>query len=145
LATASNDEAWNLLPRQNPPLPAWARVLVRALPRTTGAMLELDYVHRAKNPLGAVFAGKLRWAAADAIGCAYARRYAESDLRRVGVSQEDVKKLAGDLADLAESDRAAVAFARKLTRATHSVTDAEMEELLKHFGPEKVVAIVHTL
>src|SRR5579871_5467110 len=93
---AGNDEAWKMLPREQPPLPAWARVLVRTLPKTTGAMLELDYLHRAGNPLGPVLAGKLRWAAADTLGCDYGRRYAEADLRRAGQTDDDLRKLAGD-------------------------------------------------
>src|SRR5438034_9049536 len=62
----SQDDAWQRLPWQGPPLPAWARALAAALPRTTVAMLTLDHVHRARNPLGTVLAGKLRWTAADA-------------------------------------------------------------------------------
>lgn len=142
---AANDEAWTLLPRENPPLPAWARALVQPLPRTTGAMLELDYVHRAQNPLGPVLAGKLRWAAADAIGCDYGRRYAEADLRRAGLTDKDLKRLAGDHQDLPEADRAVLDFGRKLTRAAYQVTDDEVAALLRQFGPEKVVGMVHTL
>jgi alkylhydroperoxidase family enzyme len=145
LPALGNDEAWQRLPRTEPPLPAWARVLARPLPQTTGAMLELDYLHRVDNPLGAVAAGKLRWAAADALGCDYGRRYAEADLRRAGLTDADLRKLAGDAAGMADDDRLALAFARKLTRAAETVTDAEVAALLERFGPEKVVAMVHTL
>jgi alkylhydroperoxidase family enzyme len=131
----SKDEAWRLLPRQEPPLPAWARALAGPLPRTTAAMLQLDRLHRAGNPLGQALAARLRWAAADALGCEYARRYAEADLRRAGVSEKDQPA----------AEQAALAFARKLTRAGHSVTDAEVAELLDHYGAEKVVAMVHTV
>src|SRR4051812_30176715 len=48
-----NDEAWKRLPAAEKgggkPLPAWARTLADALPRTTAAMLELDYLHRAAS------------------------------------------------------------------------------------------------
>lgn len=142
---ADSVEAWKQLPREEPALPAWALVLVRPLPRTTGAMLELDYLHRAHNPLGPVLAGKLRLVAADALGCDYGKRYAEADLRRVGLTDEDLTKFAGDPRGLPAMDRCALGFARKLTRAGHTITDAEVAEMLKHFGPEKMVAIVHTL
>src|SRR5262249_38062254 len=141
----SNDEAWERLPRANPPLPAWARALAASLPRTTVAMLELDRLHRANNPLGPTLAGKIRWMAAHAISCAYGERCAEADLRRASVSEKDLKRLAGDLRDLPAAERAALAFARKLSRAGHTVTDAEVAELLEHFGAEKVVAMVHTV
>src|SRR4051794_22528921 len=66
-----NDEAWERLPRASLPLPAWARALASSMPGTTAAMLELDYLQRANNPLGPVQAGKLRWAAASALRCDY--------------------------------------------------------------------------
>jgi alkylhydroperoxidase family enzyme len=140
-----NDEAWQRLPRENPPLPAWARVLASSLPRTTAAMLKLDSLHRVKNPLGPVLSGKLRWVAADANGCSYAKRYAEADLRRAGLADDDLKKLAGNERHLPEAEHAVLAFARKLTLAAHTVTDEEVVELIDRFGAEKVVAIVHTL
>src|SRR5262245_57062746 len=85
-----NDDAWKRLPREQPTLPVWARTLIGPLPRTTAAMLELDHLHRTKNPLGQVLAGKLRWATADAMGCLYGRRYAEADLRRAGLQDADL-------------------------------------------------------
>lgn len=145
LEIVDNDEAWKVLPRQNPRLPTWARILVEPLPRTTGTMLELDYVHRVRNPLGPILAGKLRWAASDEIDCDYGRRYAEADLRRAGLKDDDLKQLVGDGLDLLEADRIVLAFARKLTRAGHTVTDDEVADLLNRFGPDKTVAMVHTV
>jgi alkylhydroperoxidase family enzyme len=140
----ASEAAWQRLPRANPPLPAWARALAGPLPATTVAMLALDHTHRVNNPLGPVWAGKLRWVSAHAIGCGYAKRYAEADLRRGGLTAKALKQLSQPH-DLPAADRAALTFARKLTLAGHSVTDAEVAELIEHFGPEKVVAMVHTL
>lgn len=145
LPPASAEDAWKVLPRTNPPLPAWALILVQSLPQTTGAMLDLDYLHRAKNPLGTLLGGKLRWAAADAVGCEYAQRYAEADLKLAGLKDADLKKLAGAAPDLPKSERALLSFARKMTREPFAVTDDEVAELIKHFGEKNVVAIVHTL
>src|SRR5262249_9530108 len=141
----SNSEAWKRLPREEPPLPAWARTLAESLPRTTGHMLALDHLHRAGNPLDAKLHGKLRWVAADVNRCDYAKRYAEFDLKRAGVTAESIKALAGDLKKLPKEDRAAIQFARKMSRAAHTVTDEEMAELIRLFGEKKVVAMVHTL
>ena len=141
----NNEDAWKTLPRENPPLPVWARSLAGSLPKTTAAMLELDYLHRAKNPLGAAVYGKLRWVAADTLGCAYSKSRAEADLKRAGLSDADLKALAADRKAFPESERLALEFARKMSRAAYEVTDEEMAALLKQFGPEKVVAIVHTL
>jgi hypothetical protein len=145
LPVLTSEETRQRLPGVGPALPNWARILAGPLPQTTGAMLELDHLHRAENPLGPVAAGKLRWMAADTLRCDYARRYAEADLRRAGMSDADLRKLSGDFAALPDSDRLALDFARKLTRAAETVTDAEVTTLLERFGPEKVVAMVHTL
>lgn len=145
LPVADHEQAWRLLPRVAPPLPAWARQLIGPLPRTTGAMLELDRLHRAGNPLGAVLAGKLRWAAADALGCVYARRYAEADLRRAGLTEDQLRGLAGSPETLPEADRLALAFARRVTRSASAVSDAEVQTLVERFGAETVVAMVHTV
>src|SRR4051794_32802689 len=95
--TVETAEAWALLPRENPPLPAWARVLVKSLPRTTGAMLELDRLHREDSPLGPVLAAKLRWLAADAIDCEYARATALADLKRANAKDGEVRRLTTDM------------------------------------------------
>jgi alkylhydroperoxidase family enzyme len=141
----STDEAWQHIRGDNPPLPAWALALAQPLPRTTAAMLHLDYVHRAKNPLGSVLAAKIHWAAADTIGSVYSKRTAEADLKRAGVQDEDFQQMEGDLKKLPYADRIALAFARKMTKAAYTVTDAEVAELLNEFGPVKVTAMVHTL
>src|SRR5438132_1061004 len=91
-----NEEALKKLPGAEGRLPAWALALVDSLPRTTAAMLELDYLQRAKNPLGELPAAKLRWVVADAMKCAYSKRTAEGDMRRLGLKDEDFEKLAGD-------------------------------------------------
>jgi alkylhydroperoxidase family enzyme len=126
-------------------LPVWARTLAEALPRTTAAMLELDHVHRAGSPLDPVLRGKLCWVAADALGCAYAKRYAEADLRRAGFTDDARGALAAGPAAAPDRERAALAFARQLTLAAYKITDDEVAALLASYGPEAVVAVVHTV
>jgi alkylhydroperoxidase family enzyme len=145
LAPKSDAEAWALIPPKYPPLPVWARTLVSSLPKTTGAMLELDRLHRAENPLGPVLSAKVRWVAADAIGCDYARRYAEADLKRAGLKQAEVDAFIEGTDQPSEGHQAAFKFARKMTRAAYTVTDSEFARVLKAFGPEKACALVHTL
>jgi alkylhydroperoxidase family enzyme len=141
----SSAQAWKHLPREEPPLPVWARTLAASQPRTTALLLALDHLHRADCPLDAALRGKLRWVAADTNRCDYAKRYAEFDLKRAGVKAEAVAALAGDLKKLPKEERAAVLFARKMSRDASSVTDDEMAELIRLFGEKKVVAMVHVL
>lgn len=138
-----NNVAWSRLPRETPPLPVWARMLVVPQPKATAGVLALDYLHRTKNPLGTELAAKVRWAVANELRCDYAARYAESDLRRIGTSNAelaDFKK-----GDVNPTDRMVVKFARKLTSAGYSLSDAEMKAILERLGPDRAVALVHTV
>lgn len=145
LAVPSAAEAWAKLPEvegNRGPLPVWARMLAGPLPRTTAAMLELDYLQRAKSPLDPKLRAKVRWAAARANNSPYGEAYALFDLRRAGATEDEVKALEGDWQTLPEPERAALRFARKLTRAAYSVTDEEFEELRKLHGDANAVGIV---
>src|SRR4051812_21271614 len=134
---ATPDQAWALLPRENPRLPAWARVLAQTHPRTTGAMMEIDRLHRAENPLGAAAAAKLRWVAADTLGSEYGRATALADLKRAGADPDEVRRLVEDRP--AGDERRLLGFARQLTAAAYLVTDEQFAAVLKQLGPEKMV------
>lgn len=144
VAPLTNDAAWKLLPREQPPLPAWALTLADSMPKTVARQLELDAVHREKNPLDPILRAKMRWVAADANRCEYSKRYAEADLRRAGVPAHELESLA-KYGVAYDKDWPAYAFARKLTLAAFTVTDEEMAELLAQYGPAKLTAMVHTL
>ena len=143
----SVEECWRCLPIPasggGQRLPNWALVTARPLPRTTAAMLELDWLHRTRNAIGPVLRGKMRWVAAAANRCEYARATAEADLRRAGLdecaSSSDLKKGPDRWAT---EERAALKFARQMTLDAGSVTDAEVAELRKRYGEEKLVAMV---
>jgi alkylhydroperoxidase family enzyme len=138
LPMLSNDQAWGRLPgapEKAEPLPAWARMLAGPLPKTTALMLGLDAAHRTGDRLDPKLRARMRWAAADANRCAYAKAAAESDLRRAGATGTDP-------ATLPEGDRLAVGFARKLTADAASVTDEEVKRLVELHGDAKVVAMV---
>jgi alkylhydroperoxidase family enzyme len=133
---ATGADTWaRLPPLKSPALPEWARRLATPLPKTTAKMIELEYVHRAENPLGVYFAARLRLAVAEALkseaGCAIAR----ADLKRT-------ERLAGMPI---KGEETALAFARQLTLAGSAITDGEFAALLADFTPEQVVAIVHTV
>jgi alkylhydroperoxidase family enzyme len=141
--SADNDAAWTRLPRENPPLPPWARILVGPLPKATAKMLELDSLHRTRNPLGPELAGLIQWTVADALCSKFGKATAEADLRR-GNHLRWLNQLK-DTNVLPPDVRVAVAFARKLTLEGHAITDEEFATLLRLYGPEKVTAIVHTV
>ncbi len=138
LPMLSNDQAWQRLPGapvKAEPLPAWARMLAGPLPKTTALMLELDAAHRTGDRLDPALRARMRWAAADANRCGYAKAAAEADLRRAGAA-------VADPATFPEAERLAVEFARKLTEDAATVTDAEVKRLVELHGDAKVVAMV---
>jgi alkylhydroperoxidase family enzyme len=139
-------DAWASLPAltrgAKAPLPVWARSLARSLPRTTAAMLELDFAHRASSPLDPKLRGQIRWAAARAIRCDYGEAYALADLRAAGASEDEIRTLTSDPEKLPDEARRVLAFVRKLSRAGYSVTDEEVAELVARYGPERLVAMV---
>jgi alkylhydroperoxidase family enzyme len=141
-----NDLAWQRLPVDHgasaPDLPNWARALASSLPRTTAAMLDLDYKHRTKSPLSPLLRAKLRWVAADANRSDYGRAYAEADLRRAGVDEIGLKTLAEDQRSQPEPERLALAFARKMTLSADTVTDEEVSRLMTLYGERKLAAMV---
>ena len=140
----STEEAWKLLPRTltggGSRLPTWARATARDLPRTTAAMLDLDYMHRTKSPLGPSLRGKMRWVAADANHCEYARATAEADLRRAGVSEAEIADLKAGRWSSGERD--ALNFALQMTVDASLVTDDQVGALKASYGEEKLVAMV---
>lgn len=154
----TNDEAWKRLPPAEKgagwPLPAWARVLAASLPHTTAGMLELECLHRTKSPLSPILRAKVRLAVARANRCAYSEAYAADDLQRafehptlrklvpgdINLTKMIARelRLADDSKDVSSLERAVLAFARKLTQAAYTVTDAEVEELTQLLGEEEL-------
>jgi alkylhydroperoxidase family enzyme len=140
----SNDEAWRKLPgapTEVQALPGWARMLAGPMPKTTAAMLELDAHHRTGDRLPADLRGKLRWVAADANKCEYAKAAAAADLRRAGQTDADLAGLAAGRST-GEAERAALEFARKMMVDANTVTDDDVKKLIGQFGEQKFVGIV---
>ncbi len=146
LPKLSNAEAWAALPRVEDggggPLPTWARFTARSLPRTTAAMIDLDRLHRTRSPLGPVLRGKMRWVAAEANRCDYARITAEADLRRAGVDDAQIEALKGGYDRWPAAERSALEFARQMTLNAGVITDPEVAEIRREYGDEKLVAMV---
>jgi alkylhydroperoxidase family enzyme len=147
LPIVDDEEAWQLLPKPDAAvtdlrLPVWARTFARPLPRTTAAMLELDYLYRTNDAFDPRLRAKMRWVAARANQCAYSQRYAEADLLRLGMSPAEVANLEASFDLLPPREQTAIRFARTLTVSGDAVTDEEVAELVAAFGEPAVVAMV---
>jgi hypothetical protein len=145
----SEVEAWASLPapeqKVKGPLPVWARALAGPLPRTTAAMLELDYTHRVKSPLEPKLRAKMRWVAAQAIKSPFGEAQAVADLKRAGTPDAEISALQAGSKDWPVEERDALTFAKKLTEAAYKVTDEEVAGLRQQYGDARVVAMVQLL
>jgi alkylhydroperoxidase family enzyme len=147
IALLSDAECWKKLPPAETgagqPLPSWARALAGPMPRTTAALLRLDWVHRTRSPLDPKLRAEMRLVAAQANRCAYAEAYAAFDARLAGLSDAALSALRrGQLSEQSSDEKAALAFARKMTLNSASVTDDEFAALLRAYGEKQVVAMV---
>jgi alkylhydroperoxidase family enzyme len=142
----SSEDAWKRLPPQESgggqPLPSWAKALAGAMPYTTAATLELDRTYRTSDALDPKLAGSIRFMVARTLRSEYGMAYAESDLQRAGMDQAAIDRLKGDRSTLSAAERAALAFAERMTTAGYATTDDEVAGLVASFGETKVVAIV---
>jgi alkylhydroperoxidase family enzyme len=139
-------EAWKKLPPAEEGagqhLPAWIRALASTLPQTAAAMLDLDHAQRAESTLPPRLRAKLRWIAAHANRCDYAKAYARFDYVRAGGKAEDLDDLPNRLDKLPRVERLALEFARQLVEAAYTVRDEQVAELVKRYGEKQVVAMV---
>jgi alkylhydroperoxidase family enzyme len=142
----TDKEAWaNLPPAEEgsgQPLPAWIRALAGPLPQTAAAMIELDYAQRVEGTLSPRLRAMLRWVAADANRCEYAKAYARADFVRAGGRVEDIDQLSRRIEPLSEPLRLALELVRRLTEAAYTVTDAQIARLVELHGERQVVAMV---
>ena len=143
----SDSTAWQRLPTattgQGQRLPSWARMLADQLPKTTAALLQLDYAQRTKSPVAPGLRAAMRWVSAHANRCGYAEADAAADAIRAGVDHERILSLGRDgFPGWSSEDRAALEFSRKMTLSSDSVTDDEFATLVKCFGEKQAASMV---
>ncbi len=100
---------------------------------------------REKDPaetLDPTFKVKLFWVASRANNCLYCLGHQEHKLLAAGVPEDGIAALDVGWELLPPAERAAVAFARRLTVEPHTVTEADVLTLAKHYTPTQVLEIV---
>ncbi|MGA8489335.1 MAG: carboxymuconolactone decarboxylase family protein [Terriglobales bacterium] len=72
--------------------------------------------------------------------CHYCQQHHVASSKRVGLTAEDRQALkAGNYTRFTEKEQTALAYAEKLTRTPHDITDADVEKLKKHFSDAEIV------
>lgn len=141
----SSSEVWKDMKLNLPELPVWARTFAHTLPRTTEAMLALDDLHRRNNPLGNRLAGLVRWKVAETLQSKYGVAYAQYDLERTGLDEDELAQLAAGTLELSETQQLCLRLGKKLTLAGYSIQDEEIQNLVNRIGPDDTVALVQTV
>ncbi|MFM7077522.1 MAG: carboxymuconolactone decarboxylase family protein [Planctomycetaceae bacterium] len=85
------------------------------------------------------FKTRLFWIASRANNCQYCLGHQESKLLAVGMTDDDLARLDADWSGFPEREQAAFAFARKLSLAPGSVSDADVAACLAHYSPKEVL------
>lgn len=146
LVPMDTEEAWKLLPKtlegKQGPLPKWAKVMVRHLPRTTAAMLQLDYAQRTKSPLEPLLRAKMRFVIAQSNRCEYGKAIALADILSAGGSLDDAKRIALGSGAWSDEEKEALRFAEELTLNASLIDDAHFESLRTRYGDNGVAAMV---
>ncbi len=143
----SNQECWQVLPKAvegaDQPLPTWARMLAREMPRTAAAFLELDLAQRTVSPVEPKLRAAMRWIAAKDNHCEYAKATARADGLRAGATAEAWQSLeTKERALWSDKERAALDFAHSMTVDSDGLTDDAFAELVKKFDERQAASMV---
>jgi alkylhydroperoxidase family enzyme len=146
---AKVEEMWTAAKTRKPTLPVaegsgpqWERVLA-AFPKSNASRISGMKAAAEKGLLSPRIKAEISWAAARTDRAWYAAAVARERLKAIGFTDDQVFALDGDNKSLPEAERAAIAFARKLTAAPATVTDVDVENLRKLFKDKEVAEIVH--
>jgi alkylhydroperoxidase family enzyme len=148
LPRPSNEEAWKLLPEVanggNQPIPIWIRTLAKSLPRTAAVMFELDAVQRTRSSLVPEWRALVRMRIAELHRCEHARLEALGDFHRLQKQSPAEYQQSLTATELSQLKKV-MTFAEQLSRDGSKVEDAQVAELLKFLGNDRLTALVHVV
>jgi alkylhydroperoxidase family enzyme len=88
------------------------------------------------------FKTQLFWIVCRANNCQYCQGHQENKLLRAGLKEEVIAALDGDWEEFTPAQRAAFAFARKLTYEPHLLRDADIDAMRKHYKDLQILEMV---
>ena len=95
--------------------------------------------------LDGTFKTMLFWIVSRANNCTYCQGHQEVKLKGDGVQEDTIAALDGDWSEFTPAERAAFAFALKLTREPHALADADVDGLRPHYNDLQILEIVMTV
>lgn len=88
------------------------------------------------------FKTMLFWIVSRTNNCQYCMGHQESKLLTAGMQEDEIAALDGDWIEFSPAERAAFAFARKLTYEPHKLSDADIEDLSKFYTKLQILEMV---
>ncbi|MCS7045041.1 MAG: hypothetical protein NZO58_01665 [Gemmataceae bacterium] len=98
-----------------------------------------------KDQADFTFNTKLFWIVCRVNNCQYCLGHQENKLASAGVPEDLIAALDGDWSEFSEKERAAFAFARKLTFQPHLVGRDDIELLQKHYAEAQILAMISSI
>lgn len=95
-----------------------------------------------KMTLDYPFKTKLFWIVSRTNNCQYCLGHQEIKLALAGVSENEVAALDGDWSQFTPKERAAFAFARKMTYEPHHFTDADLDGLRQYYTDMQILEMI---
>lgn len=89
--------------------------------------------------LDPTFKTELFWIVSRVNNCQYCIGHQESKLLAAGRSEDEIAALDGDWASHSPAERAAFAYARKLSYEPHLISDADIEALRQHYSDLEIL------
>jgi alkylhydroperoxidase family enzyme len=125
------------------PLPNWVRLLAH-FPKAGPARIATLQISETKGNLSAKLNAQLAWVSARADRSWYALAHARDRLRRLGVDDDSI--FAIDLPSdtrFTPGERAAFAFARKLTVDPSLIDDADFGQLKRFYSDSEIAELIY--
>ncbi|HEV3084577.1 MAG TPA: hypothetical protein VGY66_32740 [Gemmataceae bacterium] len=95
-----------------------------------------------KMSLDYAFKTELFWIVSRTNNCQYCLGHQEIKLAVAGLLEEEIAGLDGDWSEFTPAQRAAFAFARKLTYDPHRIGDADIGQLRKHYQDLQILEMI---
>ncbi|WP_020472649.1 carboxymuconolactone decarboxylase family protein [Zavarzinella formosa] len=88
------------------------------------------------------FKTQLFWIVSRTNNCQYCLGHQESKLLGAGMTEDEIAALDGDWSEHSPAQKAAYAFARKFTYEPHKLSDADIDELRKHYKDLQILEMI---
>lgn len=88
------------------------------------------------------FKTQLFWIVSRTNNCQYCMGHQESKLLGAGMSEDEIAALDGDWTEFTPAERSAYVFARKFTFEPHTITDADIDNLRKHYKDLQILEMI---